>query len=189
MHKGLYVDVGCNKPIKNSNTFNLYLSGWTGINIDANEELIRKCMRIRKKDKSICEAVSDEVKEVTFYLVKESQISTLDEKYYNSGRSWWEQNTLATRTVKTRTLSSILDQKLSPGRKIDLLSVDVEGHDLNVLRGLDFNRYRPRVILVEIHNFNMDSDNEIHRFLTDKQYSLFSYSVLTGVYVSTSEEK
>lgn len=84
----------------------------------------------------------------------------------------------------TRTLTSILDEHLASGRQIDLLSVDVEGHDMNVLQGLDFERYRPRVILVELHDFSQIHEKQIHRFLTEKQYSLFSFSVLTAVYIS-----
>src|SRR5690242_4371411 len=45
---GFYVDAGCNEPLNFSNTFALYLEGWRGINIDANEDMIRKCRRVRK---------------------------------------------------------------------------------------------------------------------------------------------
>lgn len=51
-------------------------------------------------------------------------------------------------TVPARTLTSILDE-VRPG-EIDLLSLDVEGFETEVLDGLDFDRYRPRLVLVEI---------------------------------------
>ncbi len=183
MGKGTYVDVGCNEPIHFSNTFSLYLSGWTGINIDANEELIRKCRRIRKKDISVCEAVSDQIKEVTFFQARNALVSTIDNDYYNADPGWWERNTELRRVVRTKTLTSILDEQLTPGRNIDLLSVDVEGHDLKVLQGLDFLRYRPKVIMVEMRDIENTADNEIHKFLAAKEYALFAFSVLTAIYI------
>src|SRR5215203_3594117 len=74
---GTFVDVGCNEPVNFSNTFNLYLLGWRGINIDANQALIDKCKRVRKLDKCIRAAVSDEEKEAYFYKAKNPLISTI----------------------------------------------------------------------------------------------------------------
>ena len=47
-----------------------------------------------------------------------------------------------------RTLSSLLDEVNAP-LAFDLLSLDVEGNELAVLQGLDFQRYKPKGILVE----------------------------------------
>jgi hypothetical protein len=52
--------------------------------------------------------------------------------------------------VPARTLSSILDEQGAP--EIDVLSLDVEGYEPSVLRGLDLNRHAPRWILVEVHD-------------------------------------
>jgi FkbM family methyltransferase len=53
--------------------------------------------------------------------------------------------------VPARTLTAVLDEA-APGREIDLLSLDVEGMEADVLRGLDFARYAPRFICVEARN-------------------------------------
>jgi FkbM family methyltransferase len=50
--------------------------------------------------------------------------------------------------VPTSTLSAVLDR--AGVRHIDLLSLDVEGHETDVLKGLDFDRHAPRFILIEI---------------------------------------
>src|SRR5687767_7993770 len=47
---GFYVDVGCNHPVKYSNTFELYKRGWRGINVDANEQMVELCRRLRPRD-------------------------------------------------------------------------------------------------------------------------------------------
>jgi len=43
---------------------------------------------------------------------------------------------------------------------IDILSIDVEGHDYEVLLGLDFSLYKPQIICVEIHDFDIQKQNE-----------------------------
>jgi FkbM family methyltransferase len=52
--------------------------------------------------------------------------------------------------VPARTLSSLLDEMDAP--EVDLLSLDVEGHEVEALRGLDLERHAPRFVLVEIHD-------------------------------------
>ena len=69
--------------------------------------------------------------------------------------------------VPTRTLDDILDEAEAPA-PIDLLSVDVEGHELEVLRGFDFARWQPRLILLEDHVGNLQT----HRFLQGSGYRL-----------------
>jgi hypothetical protein len=53
-------------------------------------------------------------------------------------------------SVPARTLSSLLDEVGAP--EVDLLSLDVEGYEPEVLRGLDLDRHAPRYILVEIRD-------------------------------------
>jgi len=53
--------------------------------------------------------------------------------------------------VPARTLTSILDE-INPPKIIDLLSLDVEGYESEVLKGLDFNKYKPRYICVEVRD-------------------------------------
>lgn len=88
---GNYVDVGCNAPIHYSNTFNLYLRGWRGLNIDANYELIKECQRVRRDDISICAAVSDSEREATFHKSKDTHLmATIDETQLSEWRKHWD---------------------------------------------------------------------------------------------------
>ena len=80
--------------------------------------------------------------------------------------------------VPVRTLDEILNEAHAP-RAFDLLSVDVEGHELDVLRGFDFGRWRPRLILLEDHVNNLAK----HRFLTRAGYRLMRRTGLNGWYV------
>lgn len=180
--KGFYVDVGCHHPYKISNTFQLYLNGWRGIAIDANPGLIDNWQRKRKNDIALVAAVSDQEKEVTFYEFKESEVNTIDESMSHE----WKQkfNYRSERKLTTQTLTSILDKHLPDKQTIDLLTVDVEGNDFNVIKSIDLNRYRPRLIVVEIHGFDLSNieKNEIYQYLVGQKYALASFATMNGYF-------
>jgi hypothetical protein len=80
--------------------------------------------------------------------------------------------------VKVRTLDEVLAEGHASA-PIDLMSVDVEGHELDVLRGFDFSRWKPRLVLLEDHVSNLDK----HRFMTKAGYALMRRTGLNGWYV------
>jgi len=144
---GFYVDIGCNNPIQKSNTSKLYMKGWQGICADGNATLIKKFRRIRKRDICLHAIVSDERKEMIFYQdQKDHEYSSVDPELGTKLKA--NNKNLVEVKMTSTTLADILDQYLD-NRKIDLLCVDVEHHDLQVLRGNNFEKYRPVVICVE----------------------------------------
>lgn len=183
---GTYVDVGCNEPVRFSNTFNLYLQGWRGINIDANKDLINECKKIRKKDISICAAVSDSEREVIFHKAKISAVSTIDEDRLKEWEKLWTFAEEDKEKVVTKTLTSILDNNLPAGSQVDLLTIDVEGHDFKVLKSLDLTKYRPKVIIIEIHSINNISETDIYKYLSANDYQLKYYAVLNAYFVDSN---
>jgi hypothetical protein len=80
--------------------------------------------------------------------------------------------------VPVRTLDDILTEARAPAG-FDLLSVDVEGHELEVLSGFDFARWRPRLVLLEDHVGNLKK----HRFLRAAGYRLIRRFENNGWYV------
>ena len=82
IEKGVYIDVGCNHPIKYNNTYLLYKRGWTGINIDLDETSIKEFNIIRKKDHNVQKMVGSldgEEKEI-YYYHERSAINTLSKE-------------------------------------------------------------------------------------------------------------
>lgn len=172
---GFYVDIGCNHPIKASNTYSLYLKGWTGIAVDGSLEVVKLFKKIRPLDIVCHSLVSDEEKEVVFYEFERSDFNTMQSLNVDAIETVTKKT--KEQTIKTRTLTGILDE-INIGRKqIDVLSIDVEGHDFNVIKSLDFNKYKPNLIIVEIHSFdflNINS-NEICSYLIKRNYKLIGY--------------
>ena len=175
--KGFFVDVGCFHPTKYSNTYKLYRFGWRGINIDLDEVKINAFNLRRPSDTNVLCAVSETESECTLYSAGfYTLVQTLDpktaEKMRKSGLNITE------RKVKTRPLSSIIDGTTYKDRKIDILSIDVEGVEMMVLRSLDFERYCPKLIVVEYHGRSLEElmDSDLYKFLKDQGYSLYNWT-------------
>ena len=74
--KGLFVDIGCHHPFKSNNTFLLYKSGWSGINIDLNRLSIDLFNIARPRDINICSAISNKEGTIDYYLPNNNPLST-----------------------------------------------------------------------------------------------------------------
>jgi FkbM family methyltransferase len=182
---GIYVDVGCHDPIRSSNTLSLYLHGWRGVNIDANPKLIDRFKATRLRDVAVCAAISDTEEDVLFHEFDDALVSTLSEDMLPEWQGKWRK--VRERMVRTRTLDSVLQEHLKPGEQIDLLSVDVEGHDLNVLRSIDLDQFRPKLIVVEMHQLDLEqvTEHPVTRHLAKQGYRQIAYDSLNGYFVDT----
>ena len=120
---GKYIDIGAHHPSRFSVTRHLYQMGWTGVNVDANQELIDIFNQLRTKDKNICVAVGSE-SEYHFTVFEESAISTLNPEWRDKFIA--ENNKIAKEvTVEGRKLRTILDD-FHPEKRIDLLTIEFE---------------------------------------------------------------
>jgi FkbM family methyltransferase len=186
LDSGFYVDVGCYDPVHLSNTFTLYKKGWHGINIDANRDVIDLFCERRPRDINVQAALSDERERIKFYEFANRGLSSFDEEHVEK---WKERNQVVDEyELETIPLTEVLSEHNAP-EQFDLLDVDVEGFDLRVLRSLDLNQYRPRLILVEVHDTSATEiqDHPIVRYLQDHNYTLEGYAVQTGFFLDRAE--
>jgi len=86
--------------------------------------------------------------------------------------------------MKTRTLNSLFVEHHVP-HEFDFLSIDVEGHDLEVLRGLDLTEYRPRSVVIEMRGFSFEdlSSNDTCCHLEERGYQLVAYYSVNGFFL------
>lgn len=183
-YQGFFVDVGCYHPIKHSNTYVLYKRGWRGVNIDIDKIKIDAFNLVRKQDTNIVAAVSPQASEIEVYRFgRYSLLTTLDkqtaEKYSHDYGKEAEVD-----CVQARSLTDILDDTPYKGRRIDVLTVDAEGHDFEVLSSLDYEIYRPSIILAESHERELEKvlETRVHRFLAEKGYAIVNWVGFTLFY-------
>ena len=139
------MDVGAYHPLELNNTYLLYKKGWNGINIDINKLSIDYFNFLRPNDINVNIAISSKKKNQFFYYQKEkSPLNTLNLK--NANRVFGK-NKYKKRKILTNNLTTVLNNTKYKNKKIDFLNVDIEGLDLNALKGLDFKTYRPKLSL------------------------------------------
>lgn len=168
---GFYVDIGAHHPRRFSNTYLLYLRGWRGINIDAMPHSMDAFRKERPADINLEIACSSSSSVQDFYIFSESALNTsspeIASEYTKIGHRLVE--TVVTRTV---TLKEIFDTYLDDRTKIDLLTIDVEGVEIEVLRSNDWSKYRPEFLIVEILDKDLESvtESSVYQFLKDVGY-------------------
>ncbi len=179
--EGFYLDIGCGHPIKNNNTYLLNKKGWCGINIDLDEENIDLFNSYRKKDVNLATAVSDKEGETNLYFYhNKSALNTISKE----NADFQKAKVSAIKKIKTQTINKIIENSLFKDRKIDFLSVDVEGSEFAILKNFDFTKYSPKVIVVEyldlslkkleIKNLNINNiiKSDIYKLIESKNYTL-----------------
>lgn len=177
-----YVDAGCHHPRRFSNTFALYLKGWIGVTIDANPIHVAAHKKERPNDTQVCCALSSqESADVIFTEFAESAVSSLSERHVGEWRKTFA--VVNQRRVRTVTLNDVLRDAGAP-KEFGLLTIDVEGHDLEVLRGLDLNEFRPRLIIIEMHDFSLDqtTPHQVVEYLRRADYGLSAFAVMNGYF-------
>lgn len=134
---GSYLDLGAHHPSRFSITRLLYDLGWSGVNVDANKDLIANFQKDRPRDVNICAAVG-QLNQYELNIFAEPAISTTDVKWRDRFVS--ANNTiLRTEIVEAIRLSEIFD-KYFLNRHLDLLAIDIEGADLDALVSGDFSK-------------------------------------------------
>ena len=184
LQKGFYIDIGCNHPVYNNNTFLFYKRGWRGLNIDLDKSSIDLFNIYRKGDLNIHAALSSSNNTQKVYeFHKKSPLNTLVKKVANYQKA--EVKNIY--EINTITLNEIINDKGLQNNKINFLTIDVEGHEVEVLKGLNIDIYRPDVIVVEYLDLNLDKleiknlninnvlNSEIYQFMVSKNYSLINW--------------
>lgn len=172
--RGFYVDVGALHPIRFSNTFAFYRKGWTGLVIEPNPEAIRQFGKVRKKDIFVEEGVAGSEGKLNYYRFTEPAFNTFDPQAAKLA----EAEGRPVKDIlerKTSPLRDILKRSLPNNAKIDFMSIDVEGMDLEALKSNDWERFAPAWVIAEIARED-DSpiadiiNNPLARYISTLQY-------------------
>lgn len=149
---GYYVEVGAldGETISNTYFFEKAL-GWTGVLVEANPAMAEQCRLARPRSLVAATAVSAPGAPETLALhVAEGPwagMSSVSPTRVHKGMLRDRHATTHTIRVPTATLDRVLED--AGTTRIDFISIDVEGHEADVLRGFDLRRWRPAVVLIE----------------------------------------
>jgi FkbM family methyltransferase len=162
---GFFIEGGANNGLYQSNTYYFAkFCNWKGILIEGIPELYQECLLERPEARVFNNALVSHDFPDAFVTMKYANLMSLvsglsqktpeeEEAHIKKGIGWeiWRGEDAATYEIQVpcRTLTSILDE--CSVKEIDLFSLDVEGAELSVLQGLDFNKYRPKFMLIETY--------------------------------------
>jgi hypothetical protein len=178
---GSFVDVGAGQPVRGSNTYYFYKKGWSGTLIDPVEFNLRLTKLFRRRDKFIQSIVSAKNTPLKFYEFYPAEYSTIEKSVAEN---------LVKRGIKLKheiDLNPISLSSLNLSYKpldASLLSIDVEGHDLEVLQSNNWSSFKPRVICVEENISDMKhSNSKIANYLITYGYRFVESTELSSIYV------
>ena len=171
--RGYFVEVGANHPTEGSQSWHLEQAGWTGVLIEPQPNLAAFLVSARKAKvfAAACSSPQNAGQSLTLHV--DGARSALDRDRMAPGAQ-----AAYVILVPARTLDDILEEAQASA-PIDLLSIDVEGHETEVLSGFDFDHWRPRLILVEDHVATLRT----HRYLVDHGYRLIRRLGNNGWYI------
>lgn len=181
-----YVDIGCHHPRRGSNTYLLYKKKWHGLLVDLEPEKVLACSLARPRDKVVLAAVSDREQQVDIYSPKHFSTNTTIKIENLSNQDGYKK----IGEIRTKTLNKILDENQVP-KNFGLLSIDVEGVDFDVLKSINLNEYKPRVICIECwessEGINAIIEGQIYKYLTNQGYELRAWLVLSAIFVRSAD--
>ncbi len=161
-----YVEVGAHHPIRFSNTYRFYRSGWRGITIEPNPAMKLAFSILRSRDTHLTCAVDETSGVAKYYQFMDPALNTLDEEVAQERQSSGHRLEVSGQ-VPVQRLGEILDE--CGQANISFMSIDVEGKDLSVLKSNDWDRYRPKIIVVESLT-EFGKEGALAEFLISKGY-------------------
>jgi len=183
IEKGFYIDVGAMDPTVDSVTKAFYDAEWRGINIESAQEWYARLVTERPGDTNLQLVCGDKEGSVKFYEVAGTGLSTIHEDLALRAASECG-FTVKQGSVTMRTLNSICEEHQL--QEIHFLKVDAEGAEKSVLQGLDLQKYRPWIILVEATSPGSQNENYLQwePLLKNNGYLFAYFDGLNRFYVA-----
>lgn len=179
---GFYIDVGANDPTLYSVTRAFYDAGWSGINVEPVPAFHERLQEQRPRDINLRIGAGNAVGGFPFYNIPESGLATSDSAIAQKHReNGWEVETIG---IPVLPLAQICDQHVTGD--IHFLKIDVEGAEKDVLEGMDFNRWRPWILVIEATApMSQHSVHDIwEKLVTSAQYEFVYFDGLNRYYLA-----
>lgn len=182
-----YIDIGAHHPWHYNNTYLFYRQGARGVNVEPDPSLHAALLRERPHDINLNIGIGPHEAELDFFVMSERALNTFSA---DEARKYVEENDqsiVQTRRVKVQTFAQTVDTHMAHAP--DLVSLDVEGLDLDILRSIDFSRYRPQVVCVETLGYAEGDGSglkstDIPALMLQNEYRPYADTYINSIYVA-----
>jgi len=190
--KPTYLDIGANHPVALSNTYRLYKKGSSGVCIEPNPVLYKKILSKRSSDICINAGVAfDERREADYYVFSAGAHGF--NTFSKTEADFWEHTGTESlgkfkvdRIVKTQLIdvNEVIEKYFRPHP--NLISIDVEGLDLAIIKTIDFDKYKPEVFCVETLGYSAadkeTKNYDVVNFFIDKGYFVYADTYINTIF-------
>ncbi|MFO0955416.1 MAG: FkbM family methyltransferase [Candidatus Saccharibacteria bacterium] len=181
-----YLDIGANDPVKFNNTYLFYLQGCRGVLVEPDPELAKKLKKTRPDDRLLNVGISDKAGKKDLYLMEPHTLNTfskreaeLYQKFYPGVKQVGKHKT------KIVTINDVIDRYFTEG--LDILSIDIEGLDKIVIKNLDLQKCRPKLVCIESmvygDNHTLSKSKDIANYLFDNAYFKYADTFVNSIFV------
>ncbi len=175
--QGTYIDIGASDPQLYSNSVFFYEQGWNGILVEPITWRANNLLTTRMRDKVLNVAVAADYGKATLAVFRSDMLSTLsaEDEYRRKGE-------LIAGHMEVNTVPLHYLMALQP--ETDLISVDVEGSELEVLKSGNWDLYHPRIVIVETKKYLEvgRTDKPITEFMESVGYAWLADTGLNTLY-------
>ena len=180
-----YLDLGANHPCDMSNTWFFYQQGATGILVDANPKLAEELRRARPKDQVINACVGPVSGETLDFHVLSADGLSAPGDVSEVLRANPAVRVLETIPMQTVAVNDLMEQL---GGAPKILNLDIEGMEMEILRSIDFAKYRPTTMIIEMIPYSKQlvagkKNPEILRFMQEKGYVEYAFTGINSIFL------
>ena len=189
LEKCTYLDLGANRPVEGSNTNFFYTQGARGLLAEANPELIPALKRERSEDVIINKCVdTEDGKTIEFIVMTEDGLSTVDEEEAQKVTEINPEIQIKQKVqVESISINSIMEQYFADQPPV-ICSIDIEGKDLEILQSIDFEKYRPLLLVIEMIPYSnelavCEKNMGIYNYMRSVGYEEYAFTGINSIFI------
>ncbi len=180
-----YLDIGAHHPTRLNNTNIFYAQGSRGVNIEPDPELFSAFLPARPRDTNLNIGIGEHAGEMDFYVMSVRTLNTFSAVEAHAIEREGKVRIERVVGLPVLPVNAVLEKHCSTG--LDFLSLDVEGLDLAILRGMDFSCFRPKVVCVETITYSEQRGGkkipEIEAVMIDNGYFAYADTHINTIFV------
>ena len=180
-----YLDIGAHHPTYLSNTYLFYERGASGVCVEPDAALAGAFSRTRPRDICLNVGIAPTEGVADFYHMSTPTLNTFSREQAEQYESYGTQHIERVTPVPIRNINKVIEEYFESAP--ELVSLDVEGLDLAILKSLDYSRHRPAVFCIETLSFTENQSehklDEIIEWMKAQGYMLYADTYVNSVFV------
>jgi FkbM family methyltransferase len=192
--KPTYLDIGANHPHKINNTCFFYKKGCSGVLIEPDPALVKTLKSLRPRDQVLNCGVGTSNNNIglDFFVMSNPTLNTFSKKNALASEAEGTHKIKKTLKIPVKDINFILESWFPPKDDTtggpDIFSMDIEGFELQILEKMDFNRFRPFVMIIETLTYSENKKEEkldnIIEFVKSKGYMVYADTYINTIFVA-----